>query len=243
MVYTSTSCIFYVFLRSKSRSCETGSVSELSKNDTVLTEWHFVLNSQHFNWIRRSKTVPPIYFRVVKKKSIRFHLVTARKWGGITRETEQYQYLRSASLIPSKQAVIGMFAVIFHVGLLISPPHTRIPSLCRPDHFIETSQRCPWCGCQKGKLFAIHVRKWLQTCASETQENRLKWRLFFFSPYLRFDTVTRPFLEENNPIIYSDWGKSERWRGVGCACRQVGGLEKGVRLTSSWSEKGKRNSN
>lgn len=36
-------------------------------------------------------------------------------------KTEQYQYLRSASLIPSKQAVIGMFPVISHVGLLISP--------------------------------------------------------------------------------------------------------------------------
>lgn len=56
-----------------------------------------------------------------KKKNIHSHLVTSRKWSSSTLKTEQYQYPRSASLIPSKQAVIGMLAVIFHVRLLISP--------------------------------------------------------------------------------------------------------------------------
>lgn len=160
-------------------TCKTDPCFRAEQKRCPLLNETFFLHLYHFNHNRLESAVPPMYFWGVEKKSNRFHLVTARKWGGSRRETEQYQYLRSASLIPSKQAVIGMFAVIFHVGLLISPPNTRIPSLRRPDHFIETSQRCPWCVCQKGKLFAIHLRKWVQTGSSESQENRLMWRLGF----------------------------------------------------------------
>lgn len=85
-----------------------------------------------------------------KKKNIHSHLVTARKWGGSTLETEQYQYLRSASLIPSKQAVIGMFAVIFHVSLLISP--LRSPIIL--SRHLNTARDA---AVKRGKLFAIYV--------------------------------------------------------------------------------------
>lgn len=51
---------------------------------------------------------------------------------------------------------------------------------------------------------------------------------FSLSPYLRFDTVTLPlgliFPEENNPIVYSDWGKKVKGGGGwgGCASGSAG---------------------
>lgn len=70
-----------------------------------------------------------IYFNLSKKKKKKQQKQTSTLiyWQGENEashlpETEQYQYLRSASLIPSKQAVIGMLAAIFHVSLSIPTP-------------------------------------------------------------------------------------------------------------------------
>lgn len=71
---------------------------------------------------RNLKASTPLILQGKKRKREFTHtLVTSRKRGSSTLKTEQYQYPGSASLIPSKQAVIGMLAVIFHVRLLISP--------------------------------------------------------------------------------------------------------------------------
>lgn len=142
--------------------------------------------------------------------------MTAGKRGSSTLETEQYQYLRSASLIPSKQAVIGMFAVIFHVGLLIHHHHPHLPPLSATliilskhlnivhDTAVRRVSYSPYTSTNGFRTVRVRAH------THKHQENHLK-REGFFS---RFDTVTLPPTsvspKEYNPIIYSDCAKSKR---------------------------------